>query len=358
MKREIGIKEEILDRAIRAVEQEVGLRMHVEQMDVDIGGIKVDGVVRLEPGDRTIAVEIKKWAQQANIGALISQVKRLPNEGLLVADYINPKMAGKLRQEGVQFIDGAGNAYINQTPVYIYVTGNRREEQGFMPTRDGAKRAFEPKGLMVLYAFLCDPDLINAPYREIAKRAGVALGTVGWVFNGLKAADLLYEENNNKKHRYFHYRKVLDRWVEAWPEKLKSKQLIGEFVAENPYWWKNVDIRKYNGYWSGEVAAAKYTNYLKPLVATLYLHDTDLKRLIVDERLKKRTAWIGDGAATILFYRAFWPEWADELNPEARAGLVHPILVYADLVATGEPRNLEVARRIYDEHIAQYCRED
>jgi hypothetical protein len=49
---------------------------------------------------------------------------------------------------------------------------------------------------------------------------------------------------------------------------------------------------------------------------------------------------------------------ADGLDAELKEGLVHPVLVYADLVATAEPRNLEVARKIYDEHIAQYRRED
>lgn len=56
--------------------------------------------------------------------------------------------------------------------MYVYVTGNRPQERGFMPTRDGAKRAFEPKGLMVIFAFLCHPELVKAPYREIAARAG------------------------------------------------------------------------------------------------------------------------------------------------------------------------------------------
>lgn len=358
MDREILNEGGILDRAIRAVEREVGLRLHIEQRDVRMGDYMVDAIVRLEPGDRTLAVETKKWAQQANVGALINQVKRLPIEGLLVADYINPKMAKNLREQGVQFIDGVGNAYINQPPVYVYVTGNRQTERGFMPTKDGAKRAFEPKGLMVLYAFLCDPELINAPYREIAERAGVALGTVGWVLKGLKAAELLYDKGKNKKHRFLHYRKLLDRWVEVWPEKLKPKQLIGEFAAKDPYWWEDIDIRKYDGYWGGEIAAAKYTKYLRPKVATVYLPEHMRTRLLGDARLRKATTWTGDGEATVLIYQPFWPYQADEFNAQASEGLVHPILAYADLIATGDPRNLEVAGRIYDEHIAQYCRED
>jgi len=359
MNRETKTELEILDRAIKAVERETGLRLRTEQWEARLGNRQVDAIVRLEPGNRTLVAEIKKWAQQANFGALISQVKQFPeDEGLLVADYVNPNMADKLRQQGVQFIDAVGNAFINQPPVYVYVTGNRQKERGLMLTKDGAKRAFEPKGLMVIYAFLRYPELVNAPYREIAERAGVAVGTVGWVLNGLKAAQFIRDKGGKKARRLVNYRKLLERWVEAWPEKLKPKQLVGEFIAEDPYWWEEVDIREYDGYWGGEIAAAKYTNYLKPEVATVYLPEHARTRLLRDARLRKATEWTEYKTGAVLIYRPFWPVHPDELDDELREGLVHPILAYADLVATGETRNLEVARRIYDEHIAQLVRED
>ncbi|MBL1276128.1 MAG: hypothetical protein COB30_008560 [Ectothiorhodospiraceae bacterium] len=358
MYRKTDTEQAILDSAIRAVDRETGVRLHVEKWEYSTQNQVVDAIVRLEPGERTLAVEVKKWAQQANLGALIHQVQQLPEGGLLAADYVNPKMADKLRQQGVQFIDTAGNAFIDQPPVYVYVTGNRQEERGFKPPTDGAKRAFEPKGLMVVYAFLLYPELVNAPYREIAERAGVAVGTVGWVLNGLKAGGFIRDAGGKKGRRLSRYRKLLDRWVEAWPEKLKPKQFVGEFVVDDPYWWEGVDIGKYDGYWGGEIAAAKYTNYLKPLVTTIYFHDIVLPRLVVDVRLKKATAWTGADANTVFIYRPFWPEKYNELYTELRKGVTHPVLVYADLIATGDPRNLEVAERIYDEHIAQHCRED
>jgi len=358
MNRKTGTEQEILDRAIQAVARETELRIVPAQWKAQVEGQWVDALVHVEPGDQVLAVEIKKWAQQANLGALINQIKQLPVEGLLVADYVNPKMADKLRQQQVQFIDTAGNAFINQPPVYVYVTGNRQEEHGFMPTRDGAKRAFEPKGLMVIYAFLCHPELVNAPYRKIAEQAGVAVGTVGWVLNGLKAADFIRDRGGKQGRRLVRTRKLLERWVEAWPEKLKPKQWGGAFIADDPYWWQDIDIRAYDGYWGGEIAAAKYTNYLKPEVATVYLPEQARTRLLRDARLRKATEWIGDEAGTVLIYQPFWPEPLDEPGTELREGLVHPILAYADLVATGEGRNMEVARRLYDERIAQLVRED
>ena len=39
-------------------------------------------------------------------------------------------------------------------------------------------------------------------------------------------------------------------------------------------------------------------------------------------------------------------------------GLTHPILIYADLLATGDPRNIETAKIIYEKDIVRYLRED
>ena len=354
----IGLQEDILDRAIQAVVRETGLRLEIDDRLTRVRDYAVDAFIRLGPDNLPLAVEIRKWAQHANLGALIQRVKQLPVPGILAADYVNPQMAGKLRQEGVQFIDAAGNAFLNQPPVYIYVTGHRPNEPRFTPTQEGAKRAFEPKGLMVIYAFLIHPELINAPYREIAERAGVAVGTVGWVINGLKAGGFIHDGGGRQQRRVVNHRKLLDRWVEAYPEKLKPKQWMGDFLADDPYWWQKINIRHYDGYWGGEVAGALYTDYLKPEVATVYLPEHARARLLRDARLRKATEWTGEGAGMVRIYRPFWPEVLNKNAPELRDGLVHPLLAYADLVATGDTRNMEVAQRLFDERIAQHIRPD
>ena len=357
-KQTCNTEQAILKQALDALKHETGLCLYIEKTEARINGCQVDALVKLDEGNTVLAAEIKKWAQQANLGALINQVKNLPEQGVLIADYVDPKMAEKLHQENVQFIDTVGNAYINVPPVYVYVKGNRRETPDkFMPTNTGAKRAFEPTGLKVIFAFLCQPDLVNATYREIAEKAGVAVGTVGWVINGLKAADLIRDKGKKQERRIVNYQKLLDRWVEAYPEKLRPKQVIGQFIADTPYWWKDIDIQKYDAYWGGEIAAAKYTDYLKPQVATVYLHDDALTRFLVDTRLRKVTDWIDENAATVIIYRTFWTENITEPDMKVQKELVHPVLAYADLVATGDTRNIETARRIYDEYIAQYIRE-
>jgi hypothetical protein len=49
--------------------------------------------------------------------------------------------------------------------------------------------------------------------------------------------------------------------------------------------------------------------------------------------------------------------WDYDENTEYR-DLVHPILIYADLVATGNQRNIETAKMIYEDYIIRLVRED
>ncbi|MEX2523733.1 MAG: type IV toxin-antitoxin system AbiEi family antitoxin [Gammaproteobacteria bacterium] len=341
-------KQTLLERAIEAFRNETGLRLEIRDIDRKK---QMDAIVAIEGKKGPVfAVEVKKWAQQLNLGALMDQIRRLPMKGLLVADYVNPNMAERFRNQGVQYIDTVGNAYINEGPLYIYVKGNKQPQ--IAPARTiETGRAFTHTGLKVVYAFLCDPDLVRATYREIAETADVALGTVGWVINDLKAGRYLIDRGGKNQRRLAGYRELLDRWVEVFPEKLKNKQLIGKYVAEVPQWWQFLDIRELDGYWGGEIAGAKYTNYLIPEEGTVYIHEQGAKKLFQQARLRKFTeAWYP--GVTVWLYKPFWKK------PDDYNGLVHPVLAYADLIATGDDRNIETARMIMDEHIDKHIRED
>ena len=183
-----------LSQAIRAFHQETGLDLHptVESEVMPCS----DGLI-LELGDTGIqySVELKRWAQQANIGTIVAQLRRMPPPALLVADYVNPNMADRLREAGAQFIDAAGNAYLNEKTFFIFVKGNRKR-----PVHASARktsRAFNSSGLKLIFSFLMDPHLVGETYRKMAEVSGVSLGAIGWVLNDLK--DKGYVREHGKK---------------------------------------------------------------------------------------------------------------------------------------------------------------
>ncbi len=354
MAKQTEINNPLLAEAIAAFQHETDLRLTVKQEETQVDGIQLDAIVKLNDQDPPMAVVIKRWAVQANLGALIHQVKNLPMEGLLVADFINANMAKKLREQGVQFIDTAGNAYINRPPVYVYVKGQRQKTEDLGQQKEGTGRAFAVTGIKVIYAFLCEPGLVDAPYRVIAEVAGVANGTVGWVLNDLKAAGYVIDRGKSKGRRLENYHKLLERWVELYPVKLRPKLNVGEFISDDPSWWKDIALKKYDGYWGGEIAAAKLTNQLKPELVTIYLPRKAGNQLLAAGKLRKRINSTETRGLTKI-YRPFWTEQqylaGNNAQQAATDNLVHPVLVYADLIATGDSRNREVAKIIYDQYI-------
>ena len=95
------------------------------------------------------------------------------------------------------------------------------------------------------------------------------------------------------------------------------------------------------------MAAAYLTNYLRPDTVTIYTKQP-IGRLVLKNKLKKDP----DGNVEVL--NAFWNFQHFNLNNN----LVPPILVFADLMATGDTRNIETAGMIYDAEIDKYIRED
>ena len=50
---------------------------------------------------------------------------------------------------------------------------------------------------------------------------------------------------------------------------------------------------------------------------------------------------------------AFWPPSPIQTWEQHSPPLVHPLLIYADLIATGDDRNISIAEQIYDDHLAK-----
>lgn len=337
------VEKDILLEAIGAIERETDLRIRVIEQAPRGGDVAGYEDARLKIDGEEYHAEVKAWAQQAPLGVLIDRVRRFPT-GILVADYVNPRMADRLRTEGVQFMDAAGNAYIRTPFHHVQIKGNRRRESETKGAGPRKHKGFTIAGLKVTYAFLCNPELVRAPYRDIAKVAGVALGTVTNVMDDLQAAGFLLITDNER--RLVHADAVLETWVERYPAALRPKQGLGTFTAQGMDWWQNFPIEDFDGYWGGELAGAHYTGYLRPVVATAYVPRDQVNKLIAKARLRKQALPILE-PGTVELLAPFW-------RPNRDFGLyVHPILAYADLIATDDPRNIEVARKLYDEKIAQ-----
>jgi len=274
--------------------------------------------------------------------------RRLKNQTrcVMIIPQLTTDMADRLRDDDTQFMDTAGNCFINQPPFYIFIKGNRLQGVVKAPV---VGRAFKQTGLRVLYAMLCNPGLENETYRAIAAKTNVALGMVNWVLNELNELGYLVETGKGRaRHiQLIEKEKLLDRWITGYAEQLRPKLLMGRYRGADD-WWQETVLNPEKAQWGGEVAAGKLTDYLKPQTITVYVDKDNPDAVLIQNRLKK------DPQGDVELLHRFWQP--DTVVPHGET--VHPILVYADLMATGNQRNIETARILYDEHIVQLIRED
>lgn len=324
-------------RAVRAFQDATGLNAQYQPL-VKNEHEYPDGIVRIVNGNQILklAAEVKATINRTILGLIHQQVLRL-GQILLITGYVNPELANALRDEGIPFIDTAGNAFIKEPPLYIFIKGNKPKDEF---KGDRTKRLFKPSGLRVLFTLLNNPGAENNPYRDIATKAKVALGTVGWVFNDLRETGFMLNLGK-KQRRLVKKTNLLRRWVEAYPEQLRPKLILGTFKMDNWNWWKNMEPADYDAFWGGEVAAAKLTGYLKPEKFAIYTAHPP-GNIIYEHKLKKDP----DGNVEIL--KTFWYFTCETVE----IGIAPPLLVYAELLATGDPRNIETAEMIYDKHLA------
>jgi hypothetical protein len=332
---------ELLNKAFNTLAITTDIKIELEHLDKSnefdaLGSLIIDG------NKVPLAIEFKIRPTPAWV--MLTKLKQKQEQILIVADYVNPILTERLKTENIWFVDTAGNAYIKRAPLFIYIKGNKPIEK---PAARTLSRAFQPTGLKVIYAFLCNPELVNAAYREIAQRAQVALGTVGWVMTDLIQLGYIVDMGNRGR-RLKEKKKLLDRWVTAYPEKLRPKLKIGKYKAPNPDWWQETGLHNQQAYWGGEVAADQLTHYLKPEIITIYVMEKWVGELTIMNKLRK------DPNGDIEILNTFW-NVENEFN---RKEIVNPILVYADLMATNDPRNIETAKIIYEQELAKYFRED
>lgn len=336
------LEQTVLDEALAALEKTTGLKATVvEREPTAVGQQRLDARIEIvDDGKRfRLLVEIKtRIDREAALGAAHTQIRRLQGEqGVLVTPYLAPRLADHCRERlKLQFIDTAGNAYLRQAGLHVLVTGQRRPTlpADFAPTH----AAGTTTALRINFLLLCRPDLLNAPYREIAVAAGVALGAVGPALQNL--TDRQYLIGGPGKRHLVEPVKLFEEWVINYPTRLRPKLKARRFTAATPDWWTGADLYDTGAFWGAEVAADKLTNHLKPATCTIYVRPNLTKQFIAAAAEKYRLRADLKGNTEIL--ETFWkfptdPRWPD---------LVPAPLVYADLVATLDPRNLEVAELV------------
>jgi hypothetical protein len=336
-----------LELALQTLRQTAGLKGRVVATEArERQGHFADAIVEFltENQPHRFAVEAKtRLDRMGALWVLQDHLERDHNPGLLFAPYVTHAIAQKCRELDIPFMDAAGNAYLRLPGLYVFIAGQKPEGEAFGATN--VRGLDTATALRMVFGLLCRPELLDATYREIAQATGVALGAVGQVFRDLRKRGYLVVGPRKRHRRLVEPDRLFEEWVTNYPTKLRPKLNPQRFRAKDPHWWKTADIAQLNAQWGGEVAAHRLTKHLRPATVTVYV-PTDRKRDVVTP-LVARHKLRDDPAGDVDVLEKFWAFAADPANPD----VVHPILVYADLAATLDPRNQEAAQMIRKRYI-------
>lgn len=297
-----------------------------------------DGEITLTIDNKVFqaTAEVKNELRQYQLPQLTEQAKQYPSF-IVVADNIFPTLKENLRQHRISYLDTAGNIFIHTDQIYLWIDGKKSVKKSKAVTN----RAFTKTGLRAVFFILRHPKAINQSYRYLAQQTRVSLGNIKNVFEGLTEAGFILQKN--KAEKILHNKTgLLDRWIGGYRESLKPALHMGSFRFWNKEKSENWQTLSFpdgvDAMWGGEGAASEMVGYLNPQELTVY---TDQKSALL-------RAWtlIPDSSGELHMYEKFWHDEKAQTGEQAP-----PLLVYADLLITDDPRCIATASLIYDKYL-------
>ncbi len=322
---------EILDEAINSL-----LRYTQIQAVVKDGRLRRDAI--LEIAKEEFAIEIKPEITKGNKGIVLAQLKEVSRENnlpiILITRYIPSEIAKEYVDEGVYYLDVAGNCNIRQRKLMLLIEGKKIERIG----KVNQPRAFQEAGIKLIFQFLVDPEKTQLPYRDLAGLANISLGSVGMIMQEL--IDLNFILKTKQTKRLKNTKDLLNRWITAYHDVMRPRLLKKQmrFINQDSYnKWTDINLEQTNSltFWGGEPGAHLLTGYLHPGIFTIYT-DRNWQSF-------KDIGLVPDDNGKVEVLEIFWDlrTWQG----------IPPVLIYADLMSSGSDRNVETAKWIFDNEL-------
>lgn len=303
-----------------------------------LGKVEVDGTFDLD-GDRVPFI-VKEELTLSQLKLLYKRELKSFKQLLLLLGYSNEEQREYCREQKINFLDQAGNCFINLPALRVAVDGipNNRLSRT-------ANRGFQKSGLKLLYAFVRTPGLLQLPFKNISESVGIAKGTVGEAMTDLRKAGFL--EDHEGSRVLVNGRKLIEKWAFAYSELLRPTLQRGfyNYLGENIVKDIFENDSKYQVYYSGTHAADRRGNYLKGFDAIIY---TDIR--VSELRVKLNLVPMNKKSSieTIEVLQTIEPVNGIPMDYDH---LVGDLILYADLINVNDARVLDAAEKLLNNEI-------
>lgn len=323
-------EEEIINDAIYNLKRLTNL----ENIDFKIAEPMYDYDISIN--GTTFACEVKALVNKANFNLVMQQLRHLGNKTdkplMLVVRHIIPDLFAHFQQEGISVMESTGNCCITAFPLFMQICGQKNT----LPNEAKGK-AFNEAGLKVVFYFLLDAANISKPYRTISEETGLSLGTIKNVVEELNRSHYVFTTTKGRIMK--NWKELLDVWQTHYNQTLKPKLMVKEleFVdTQNRKDWANIMLPD-GMCWGGEGGAFLLDHYLVPERFDIYTEISSIK-LVMTKKVRFQDR------GSIRIYQKFWK---GNINEK----VAPKILVYADLMGSGNSRCIEAAQRLIENGI-------
>ncbi|MGY0501404.1 type IV toxin-antitoxin system AbiEi family antitoxin [Nocardia sp. FBN12] len=304
----------------------------------------IDLSVRRWTSEQTAIVDVRRQGFETTYRmawlprATLSELARIDQQDhmhrlLVTGPRVTGRTADALVAADIDYIDYAGNIHLNFGPVLVDIRGRSGPATASSPLAAEAN-LFSGRRMQVLFVLLTWSNMAEMPVRRIAEAAGTSVGITQSTLEIMKEADYLIGRSLHRRDE------LIDLWAAAFRGALLPKIRNLSFRGNIDRWSAPAGCLV-----SGESSVEMIR---QPQTLTIYAENFDLAEAV-------RNRWQKSDDPNIEVRQKFWkaPDWAppsDEHSQFVRSA-APPLLVYADLLASKEPRQSEVAKSLRKDHL-------
>jgi hypothetical protein len=258
-----------------------------------------------------------------------------------VAPHIGAELGRRLSQAGINYLDRQGNCHLalgGQVLVHV---------EGRGPGRVTAtEKGIRAPGYQVLFALLAEPSLVDAPIRALAQAAGTSRQPVVDMRHRLLSEGYLVETRSAVIWQPRRRDDALNRWLHGYETTVRPTLFVGTFRTpdRSPAELERRVAPILDGELSdwrlgGAAAAFRLVAHHRGERTVVHVHEAPAN-------LAKKLGGLADPHGNLIVLRAF-----GDLNWPPNSKLVHPLLVYSEMLIDKDDRASEAAREVFEKHV-------
>lgn len=267
-----------------------------------------------------------------------------PNGPVFLLRHLDTAARLRLKAEGVNYVDVAGNCFLSLYGIRAVI--NIRDVDPVKPPYTG--KAFQKKGLVLLFHFLAFPKLTEANYRELQEQTGVSIAATSGIIHDLKAQGFIMDRDG--KQVLHNVRELIRRWAYAYLEVLRPSLHRGFMRSRNGDLIAQAQLMGVNDrlFLGGQYAAMMLGDYLSSQNTVVY---TSLRLSELSQRYNFRPVGKDREENDVELLLPFWNTEIDPINSFNKL-FTADVLTYADLLLNdADSRVLEAAEKFLNDEI-------